>query len=142
VGLTLRHTKAHMARAVLEGVAFGLRDSLEILKSMNVSIGNVRASGGGARSEIWRQIHADVFRYPMSTINSDEGPALGVALLAGVGAGIYSSVEEACSTVIKVTSSTPVNTIDADVYDRYYEVYRSLYPALKNQFAAIGGLVE
>lgn len=142
VGLTLRHTKAHMARAVLEGVAFGLRDSLEILKDMNVSIGNVRASGGGARSEIWRQIHADVFRFPMSTINSDEGPALGVALLAGVGAGVYSSVEEACSTVIKVTSSTPIDTDAADVYDKYYDVYRALYPALRDQFAAIGQLVD
>jgi xylulokinase len=81
VGLTVRHNKAHMARAVLEGVSFGLRDSLEIMKSMGVSIGNVRASGGGAKSPVWRQIQADVFGFPLSTINIDEGPALGVALL-------------------------------------------------------------
>ena len=91
-------------------VAYGLRDSLEILKGMGVSIGNVRASGGGARSDLWRQIQADIFNLPLSTINIDEGPALGVALLAGVGAELYSSVEEACSTVIKVTGKTPVTT--------------------------------
>jgi xylulokinase len=140
VGLTVRHTKAHMGRAVLEGVAFGLRDSLEILKSMGVSIGNVRASGGGARSDVWRQIQADIFNMPLSTINIDEGPALGVALLAGVGAGLYSSVEEACSTVIKVVGQTPTSA-DAALYEKYYEVYRALYPALKPQFAAIGELV-
>lgn len=141
MGLTVRHTKAHLARAVLEGVAFGLRDSLEILKSMNISIGNVRASGGGARSDVWRQIQADVFRFPLSTINVDEGPALGVALLAGVGAGLYSSVEEACNSVIKVMSSTPVIPENADTYEKYYGVYRALYPALKGQFGAIGKIV-
>lgn len=140
IGLTVRHTKAHLARAVLEGVSFGLRDSLEILKSMNVSIGNVRASGGGARSDLWRQIQADVFNFPLSTINVDEGPALGVALLAGVGAGLYSTVEEACSTVIKVMSSTPPSK-DAAIYDKQYAVYRALYPALREQFGAIGELV-
>ncbi|MBV9468533.1 MAG: xylulokinase, partial [Abitibacteriaceae bacterium] len=139
VGLTVRHTKAHLARAVLEGVSFGLRDSLEILKSMNVSIGNVRASGGGARSDLWRQIQADVFNFPLSTINVDEGPALGVALLAGVGAGIYSTVEEACSAIIKVMSSTAVSK-DAAIYEKYYSVYRALYPVLREQFATIGEL--
>lgn len=141
VGLTLRHTRAHLARAVMEGVAYGLRDSLETLKTMEVSIGNVRASGGGARSDLWRQIQADVFRFPMSTINVDEGPALGVALLAGVGAGLYSSVEEACSTVVKITSSTPVNVENADRYEEYYRLYNSLYPALCPAFHRIGSLV-
>jgi xylulokinase len=141
VGLTVRHTKAHMARAVLEGVAFGLRDSLEILKGMNISIGNVRAGGGGARSTLWRQIQADIFNFPLSTINIDEGPALGVALLAGVGAGLYSSVEEACSAVIKVMSSTPAIPENAEIYEKYYDVYRALYPALRDQFGTISRLV-
>lgn len=140
IGLTVRHNKAHMSRAVLEGVAFGLRDSLEILKGMGISIGNVRSSGGGARSEVWRQIQADVFNLPLSTINIDEGPALGVALLAGVGAGIYSNVEEACSTVIKVLGKTPTSP-DAALYEKYYSVYRNLYPALKSSFATLGELV-
>jgi xylulokinase len=139
-GLTVRHTKAHMARAVMEGVAFGLRDSLEILKDMGVSIGNVRASGGGARSDVWRQIQADVFNLPLSTINSDQGPALGAALLAGVGAGVYASIEEACSTVVKVVSTTPVQRESAEVYEKYYEVYRDLYPALKGSFDKLGAL--
>jgi xylulokinase len=142
IGLTVRHNRAHMARSVLEGVSFGLRDSLEILKSMNISIGNVRASGGGARSDIWRQIQADVFNFPLSTINVDEGPALGAALLAGVGAGLYTSVEEACSTVIKVMSSTPVIAENAAAYERYYQIYRALYPALKPSFNEIGKLVS
>lgn len=141
VGLTVRHTKAHMARAVLEGVSFGLRDSLEIMKDMGVSIGNVRASGGGAKSEVWRQIQADIFGYPLSTIAIDEGPALGAALLAGVGTGAYSSVEEACSAVVKAVPGAKVNEANAAIYNRYYDVYKSLYPALKNSFHSVADLV-
>ena len=137
VGLTVRHTKAHHARAVLEGVSFGLRDSLEIMKSMGISIGNVRASGGGAKSAVWRQIQADVFGFPLSTINIDEGPALGAALLSGVGAGVYSSVEEACNSVVKVSRGASVDEANAAVYNRQYEIYRALYPALKESFAAL-----
>ncbi len=141
VGLTARHTKAHMARAVLEGVSYGLRDSLEIMKSMGVSIGNVRCSGGGAKSSVWRQIQADVFGFPLSTIAIDEGPALGAALLAGVGVGIYSSVEEACSAVVKVSRGANVIEENARVYENYYRVYGGLYPALKATFGELGALV-
>ena len=137
VGLTVRHTKAHMARAVLEGVSFGLRDSLEIMRSMNISIGNARASGGGAKSQVWREIQADVFGLPLSTIAIDEGPALGAALLAGVGIGVYSSVEEACDTVVKTGVATRVNEENAAIYDRLYASYSELYPALKNTFAQL-----
>jgi xylulokinase len=140
IGLNLLHTKAHLARSVMEGVSYGLRDSLEILKSMDISIGNVRANGGGAKSEVWRQITADIFGFPLSTIAIDEGPALGVALLAGVGAGIYSSVEEACSAVVKVTRGASVIEENARIYEKNYAVYRSLYPVLKDSFAAIGAL--
>src|SRR5262249_54949950 len=105
-GLTLRHTKAHMARPVLEGVAYGLRDSFEILREMGVPIRQVRASGGGARSALWRQIQADVTGHEHVTINVDEGPAFGVALLAGVGTGVWNSVEEACRATIRVTQNT------------------------------------
>ena len=141
VGLTARHTKAHMARAVLEGVSYGLRDSLEIMKSMGVSIGNVRCSGGGAKSSVWRQIQADVFGFPLSTIAIDEGPALGVALLAGVGTGIYSGIEEACDAVVKVSRGANVIEENARVYDNYYRVYGGLYPALKATFGELGALV-
>jgi xylulokinase len=139
VGLTVRHTKAHLARAVLEGVAFGLRDGLEIMKSMGVSIGNARASGGGAKSEVWRAIQADVFGLPLSTIGIDEGPALGAALLAGVGAGLYSSVEEACDAVVKTQPAARVNEENAAIYDRLYASYGELYPALKDTFARLSG---
>jgi len=137
VGLTVRHTKAHLARAVLEGVSFGLRDSLEIMKSMGISIGNVRASGGGAKSEVWRQIQADVFGLPLSTIGIDEGPALGAALLAGVGVGTYTSVEEACDAVVKTQPAARVDETDAAIYDRLYASYGELYPALKSTFARL-----
>jgi xylulokinase len=141
IGLTVRHNKAHLARAVMEGVAFGLKDSLEILKSINVSIGNVRASGGGARSELWRHIQTDVFGLSLSTMAADEGPALGAALLAGVGAGLFDTVEEACSTVVKVTGTTNPKPANAAIYERYYEIYRALYPSLKPHFADLGELV-
>ncbi len=137
IGLNLLHTKAHLARAVMEGVSYGLRDSLEILKSMEISIGNVRANGGGAKSEVWRQITADIFGFPLSTIAIDEGPALGAALLAGVGTGTYSSVEEACSAVVKVTRGASVIEENARIYERNYPLYRALYPALQDSFAAI-----
>ncbi|PQV64313.1 xylulokinase [Abditibacterium utsteinense] len=140
IGLNLLHTKAHMARSVMEGVSYGLRDSLEIFKSMDISIGNVRANGGGAKSEVWRQITADIFGFPLSTIAIDEGPALGVALLAGVGAGIYSGVEEACSAVVKVTRGASVVEENARIYEKNYQVYRALYPALKESFAQIENL--
>jgi len=137
VGLTVRHTKAHLARAVLEGVSFGLRDSLEIMKSMGISIGNVRASGGGAKSDVWRQIQADVFGLPLSTTGIDEGPALGAALLAGVGVGTYASVEEACDAVVKTQPAARVDETNAALYDRLYASYGELYPALKSTFARL-----
>ncbi|NIM05432.1 MAG: xylulokinase [Armatimonadetes bacterium] len=140
VGLHLRHTKPHIARAVMEGVSYGLRDSLEILRAMEVPISQVRASGGGARSALWRQIQADVFGCELVTINVDEGPAFGVALLAGVGAGIYSSVPEACKATIRVVSSTSPNAKNAETYAALYEVYRSLYPALKPGFEKLAGM--
>ena len=106
VGLTLRHGKAHLVRSVLEGVSFGLRDSLELIKGLGVPIAQVRASGGGARSAVWRQIQADVFGAELVLVNVTEGAAFGAALLAGVGAGAYRSVEEAVAATVKVTDRT------------------------------------
>lgn len=139
-GITLRHTRAHFARAVMEGVAYGLRDSFEILKEMGVPTSQVRASGGGARSELWRQIQADVTGMEHVTINVDEGPAFGVALLAGVGVGIYPSVEDACRSTIRVFSSTTPRARAKRVYAGYYPVYRSLYQALKDEFDKVAEL--
>jgi xylulokinase len=139
-GLTLRHDRRHLSRAVLEGVAYGLRDSFEILEEMGVPIREVRASGGGARSPLWRQIQADVTGREHVTINVDEGPAFGVALLAGVGTGVWSSAAEACRATIQVVDHCRPEAEGRAVYDSYYPVYRGLYPALKASFAAVGAL--
>jgi xylulokinase len=141
-GLTLRHDKRHTTRAVLEGVAYGLRDSFEILREMGVPIREVRASGGGARSELWRQIQTDVTGHEHVTINVDEGPAFGVALLAGVGTGVWASVAEACRATIRITSSAQPNPASAAVYNHYYPVYRQLYAALREPFAAVAAATE
>ncbi len=137
IGATLRHSRPHFARAVMEGVAYGLNDSFEILKEMKVAMSEVRASGGGAKSETWRQIQSDITGLEHMLVNVDEGPAFGVALLASVGTGVYSSVEEACKSTIKVASSTMPDAGKSQLYQRYRDVYRSLYPALKDQFARI-----
>lgn len=134
IGLSLRHTRAHLARAVLEGVAFGMRDSLEIIRSMGVPIREVRASGGGARSPLWRQIQADVNGAPLITLNVDEGPAYGAALLAMVGAGIYKTVEEACDATVRAVTTCGPDPKRRAEYDRWYAVYRDLYPRLAECF--------
>jgi len=140
-GITLRHDRPHFARAVFEGVAYGLRDSFEILNEMQVPIEQVRASGGGAKSEVWRQIQADVTGREHVLINVDEGPAFGVALLAGVGTGVYPSVEKACRDTIKVISATKPDSAKKAEYDRYYAIYRALYPALKDQYRRVSEVV-
>lgn len=139
-GLTPRHTKAHLVRAVMEGVAFGLRDSLEIIKRLGTKIEEIRASGGGARSELWRQIQADINNTQMVTINMSEGPAFGVALLAGVGTGVYKSVEEACESTIHITGTTEPIKENVKRYEEYYKIYRSLYHKLKDEFVNISKL--
>jgi xylulokinase len=131
LGLTARHGVAHMTRAVMEGVVLSLRDSLEIMRRLALPVGQVRATGGGARSALWRELQADVYGVPIHRTTADEGPAYGAALLAGVAAGVYSDVEAACSTVRlrnEVTEPDPERT---RIYDQLYEVYRSLYPATK-----------
>jgi xylulokinase len=137
VGLTLRHGKGHLVRAVLEGVSYGLRDSLELIKGLGVPIEQVRASGGGAKSPLWRQIQADVFGTELVLINVTEGAAMGAALLAGVGAGMYTDVREAVDAAIHVTSSTKPDPTASALYEREYPLYQSLYPALKPAFDAL-----
>jgi xylulokinase len=134
VGLTLRHAKPHLVRAVLEGVSFGLRDSLELIKGLGVPIEQVRASGGGARSPLWRQIQADVFNTELVVVNVTEGAAFGAALLAGTGAGVYKNVHEAVAAAIRVVSRTAPQSAAVAVYERLYPAYRGLYGALKPTF--------
>ncbi len=141
-GLTLRHTKAHIIRAVMEGVAFGLRDSLEIIKQMGADMTEVRASGGGARSQLWRQIQADITGQPHCTINVDEGPAFGVALLAGVGVGTYNTVAEACQATIRVVDEVAPDARCQQLYEGYYELYQHLYGQLEGSFDVRQQLIE
>jgi xylulokinase len=142
IGLTMCHRKGHLVRAVLEGVAFGLRDSLELLQQAGVKVEEIRVSGGGARSPLWRQILASVFKHPVTTVNSTDGPAFGAALLAGVGAGIYPSVEAACSSTIKVTSRAEPVPSEASTYDRLYTLYTSLYPLLRGTMHDLTKMTE
>ncbi len=133
-GLTLKHTKAHLTRSVLEGVCFGLRDSLEIIKDMGILINEVRVSGGGARSKIWLQILADVINYEIITVEPAEGAAYGVALLAGVGTGVYQDIYQACRKSIKITSRLKPNPENVKIYNQRYRVFKSLYVSLKDKF--------
>jgi xylulokinase len=140
-GFTLRHGKEHMTRSVLEGVAYGLRDSLELMRAMGLTINQVRASGGGARSALWRQILADVFDSEIVLTNVTEGAAFGAALLAGVGAGVYRDVHEACDNTITLTDRTEPG-LDRSIYADYYSVYRDLYPALAPKFKRVSMVTE
>jgi xylulokinase len=138
VGLTVRHGMAHCTRSILEGVAFGLKDSFELMKSAGLAnIEQVRVSGGGARSAFWRQILADVFETELVTVNTSEGAAYGAALLAGVGAGNWPEVGMACESVVRITGRTTPSAQGSHIYRRTYPLYQELYPILKTSFAKI-----
>jgi xylulokinase len=136
-GLTGRHTRADVLRAVLEGVAYSLKDSFLIFEEMQVPVTQVRASGGGGRSALWRQIQADIFDKEICTVVADEGAAFGAALVAAVGAGGFGSVEEACTRSIQLTNQTKPIAENAKRHAEYYKVYRSLYGALKPSFDTV-----
>lgn len=131
-GVSLINNHDDFVRSILEGVSFSLKNCLDIIEGMNVKIEDVRVSGGGAESSVWRQILADTFQYPLTTVKASEGPALGVAILAGVGVGIYESVEEACNKIIKGNAKTEPNVELKEVYSNVYDVYNSLYPRIKD----------
>lgn len=137
IGMTSRHSRGHMTRAVLEGVAFGLKDSFTLIAQAGLPDEyEARISGGGAKSPIWQQIIADVLNAPLVNINTTEGGAFGAAVLASVAAGIFDDVPNACAAMIETGDEVSVGA-DVDVYAERYEVYRSLYPALKGIFAEL-----
>src|SRR5258706_1899963 len=139
VGLTVRHGRGHMTRAVLEGVSFGLKDSFTLIQNAGMgAIKQVRASGGGTKSGLWQQILASVLDAELVTVNTTEGAAYGAALLAGVGAGAWSDVPGACKAVIKTTGSTVPDPRQTEAYHKAYQLYRELYPALKSSFEKMG----
>lgn len=133
-GLSAAHTKNEMLRAVIEGVSYSLLDCMEIIKDTGMNPTNVMVSGGGGKSELWRQILADMFNCKVSTNKSSEGPALGVALLAGVGTGVYKDIDEACSIAISENSVQFPKEENSLLYKRYYEIYKKIYDNLKGTF--------
>lgn len=139
-GLSAMHTKKEMLRAVLEGVSYSLRDCVEVFREMNIDVSDMMACGGGGTSPLWRSMLADLYNCPVKTVASKEGPALGVALLAGVGAGIYSSVPEACEAVVKTDKVQNPVAENVPAYESFYRLYTEIYPALKAQFSKLATL--
>lgn len=136
IGMSLRHQKKHHTRAVLEGVSYGLNDSLSLMKELGIKPNEIILSGGGSRSALWKQMLADIFATPCAMVNALEGAAYGAAILAAVGVGGFSSVQEACSTFIQKVETVDPGP-DQETYKRNYPIYKSLYPSLKAQFAKI-----
>ncbi len=132
VGLAASHTRAHVIRAVLEGVAFSLRDSLTIFSELNVPVEKIRLGGGGARSPLWRQIQADVYGREVEVIAAEEGAAFGAAILAGVGAGLWPGVDEACDQAVHATENIACQLQVAKLMNERYRDYQRLYPALRS----------
>jgi xylulokinase len=137
IGLTLAHTRGHMIRSLMEGVTMAMRDTIDIIRELQVPVNEVRATGGGAASPLWLQMQADLFGYKISTINSAQGPALGVALLAGVGAGHWKNIVEATTAVIKTTGTSRPNAATSRRYEQVCPIFRGLYQSLKGDFKKI-----
>ncbi|HUF04598.1 MAG TPA: xylulokinase [Aridibacter sp.] len=130
-GLTVRHTKAHVARAIMEGVAFSLRDCIEVFRSLGIPVGRIRLGGGGAGSDLWRQIQADIYGRPVEIIEADEGAAFGAAILAGVGAGNWSTVADACESAIRIAKTIEPDAASKEALDLRYKEFRKIYGAVK-----------
>jgi xylulokinase len=131
LGLAASHGRGHIIRAILEGVAFSLKDSLTVFAEIGVPVDDIRLGGGGARSPLWRQIQADVYSKPVSLLAAEEGCAYGAAVLAGVGAGLWPSVDDACSQIVKIASVVEPDRQSSEKLQQQYQLYRAIYPALK-----------
>jgi len=138
IGLTMRHGQAHLTRSILEGVAFGIKDMFCLLRDAGLgSIDEVRVSGGGAKSLLWRQILADALNAELVSVSTTEGAAFGAALLAGVGSGVWSNVDAACAQTITTADRVIPNEETVALYESLYEQYQRLYPTLKSTFHAL-----
>jgi xylulokinase len=135
VGLTASHTRGHVIRAVMEGVACSLKDTFTIFGEMNIPVTSIRLGGGGARSPLWRQIQADVYGHEVEIVAAEEGAAYGAAILAGTGGGAWESVDEACDSVVRVASRIHPSPADSKTMQNAYRTYRKLYPALHRAFS-------
>jgi xylulokinase len=141
VGLTVRHTRGHLTRSVLEGVAYGLRDCFDLIRGAGLgAIDQVRVSGGGAKSALWRQILADVLGADLVMVNTTEGAAYGAAILAGVGIGAFPDVESACSSLLRIVERVSPDQKRAALYVHMHDQYKQLYPALKPSFQTLSSI--
>ncbi len=140
-GLSAMHTKAHFVRAIMEGVTYSLKDCCAVIKEMGNNIESMIATGGGGSSVLWRSMLGDAFDLPIRTMATEEGPALGVAILASVGAGIYSTVQEACKNMVKYgTDKYQPIAENTQKYDIMYNLYKQIYPALKDKYAMLANI--
>lgn len=139
-GLSAMHTKAHMARAVIEGVSYSLYSCLEILRELGISLNDMAICGGGAKSAFWQKMLCDVYGLPIKTMASSEGAALGAAILGGCAAGVYSSVEEGCEKTVKANAATLPDNEAHGEYMKYYRVYSELYPSVKENFKKLSSI--
>lgn len=137
IGLNVRHTKAHMTRSVLEGVAYSLRDCYELISNLGIKAESIVISGGGAKSVLWRSIISDIFNAEINTLTCTEGAPYGAAIIASVGAGEYKDVSEACTKMLKKASSIQPDNKRVTLYNEFYGIYKELYPQLKNSFNSI-----
>jgi xylulokinase len=136
VGLTASHTRAHVVRAILEGVAFSLRDTFTLVREMNVPVTSIRLGGGGARSALWRQIQADVYGHAVEIVEAEEGAAYGAALFAGVGAGVWPTVDAACAATVRVASYVAPQPAAVATLNAAYAAYHRIYPATREIFTS------
>ena len=136
-GLSAIHTKEHMARAVMEGVAYSLYDCLEVLRENGIACSDMALCGGGAKSDFWRTMFADVYGVPVKRMQSAEGAVLGAAILGGCAAGVYASVEEGCEKAVRDGAACQPDAAAHERYMHYYGIYRTLYPALKDAYARL-----
>ncbi len=140
IGLTMRHKRAHLVRAVMEGVVYSLRDSLEIMHELGMVTSQIRATGGGGRSPLWRQMQADIYGTEVAVLAVEEGPAYGAALLAGVGTGIFASIEAACDSAVNIRTHTLPDTTRQSCYNAYYQRYSGLYATLRDTMHKLNAL--
>jgi xylulokinase len=139
-GLSAMHGRAHLIRSVMEGVAFSQLECVEVFREMGVPVGDMVITGGGSKSGLWSQMLADLYGCPVSGMKSDEGAALGAALLAAVGAGLYGTVQEACAAVIKRGAVLKPDAVASDAYAPCFELYKKLYLTMKEDFKALSRL--
>lgn len=139
-GLSAIHTRGDLVRAVLEGVAYSQRQCLDVFREMGVDVSDMAICGGGGRSPLWRQMLSDLYGCPVKTIASEQGPALGVAILAGVGAGMYDTVAQGCAAAVRTGEKSMPDSGRSAAYEPYYNLYRRVYPALREQFGTLASL--